>query len=403
MNLNMATGLLPEALQCDKKAPGLMDYGYGCDTMVHFTFCCRAVQTPACAFHDGAAPCAAGLEACFATYASNTSCLAAVQAYCFEAPGDPACNAFRPIAPPPGYCPEPLIMRWCSLHPADESCTRVFTPRTTCMFTPVDGWSPCDVSACAQDVLSLDCEPWLVAHCQAHPEDRECDQYGYGDGCLFLPGAPPCKAPACNALPEAYDEPACDAVVHEYCGGVLATADPECSALGYGAAAPDALPAYDTALSCPWDAAAKMCAEDPGLAWCIRLNAIGLNVTDVTSRLQSNAAVLADSLTEAADARTGFSVANAGVGQRRRNVLCRAELTESLWATANGDGDGVLTPSEMAVVLRAASATVLLDRRFHGTPRVAVLADMLETIGYGDYITKRELGDAVAAYFVTTC
>jgi len=106
---------------------------------------------------------------------------------------------------------------------------------------------------------------------------------------------------------------------------------------------------------------------------------------------------------EAADARTGFSVANAGVGQRRRNVLCRAELTESLWATANGDGDGVLTPSEMAVVLRAASATVLLDRRFHGTPRVAVLADMLETIGYGDYITKRELGDAVAAYFVTTC
>jgi hypothetical protein len=29
-----------------------------------------------------------------------------------------------------------------------------------------------------------------------------------------------------------------------------------------------------------------MCAEEPSLAWCIRLNAIGLNVTDVTRRLQ---------------------------------------------------------------------------------------------------------------------
>jgi hypothetical protein len=36
------------------------------------------------------------------------------------------------------------------------------------------------VPACALDVLSELCEPWLVAHCQAHPEDRECDQYGWG-------------------------------------------------------------------------------------------------------------------------------------------------------------------------------------------------------------------------------
>ena len=63
----------------------------------------------------------------------------------------------------------------------------------------------------------------------------------------------------------------------------------------------------------------------------------------------------------------------------------------------------MLTTSEMAVVVRAASASVLLDRRFDGTPRVAVLHDMLQTIGYGEYITKRELADAVAAYFVTTC
>jgi hypothetical protein len=60
--------------------------------------------------------------------------------------------------------------------------------------------------------------------------------------------------------------------------------------------------------------------------------------------VQSNAGVVAQSLAEAQAARAGFAAATTGVGQMRRNELCRQELTESLWATANGDGTSPSRP-----------------------------------------------------------
>ena len=78
---------------------------------------------------------------------------------------------------------------------------------------------------------------------------------------MFRPASAPCVATACNVLPDAYNEAACDEVISEYCSSIrVGGADPECASQGYGGIPLESQPAHT---SCPWAAVSKQCEVNP--------------------------------------------------------------------------------------------------------------------------------------------
>jgi len=400
-NLNKGSGDLPSSMQCNE---GKEDSVFGCSNLVHMQFCCRAAAPPTCPFFLGSAPCAAArADECAASYATDPECLGVVHEYCFESPEDPACNAFRPLRVPADFCPLPLAMEWCAAHPDGEECSSVFTKVSDCMFTEYDGWSPCTMPVCQESVLSDECTPWVVSHCQQHPEDRECDLYGFGDGCMFRPGAQPCQASVCNVLPDAYNQKACDDIIETYCSSLVggAARDPECAAQGYGGPPPEAVPVRT---SCPWSAIEMQCRESPASPLCVRMHAAGVNVSDPTAGTLPSVAMLQPHIEQ-----QGISAAEAfaevGVLREmdRRSGRCAADLAVQLWRIANTNNDSSLTQDELDLLIKAGTVMLQLDRRFDETPSIAVMHDMLQTISYGEYVTYSEFLAFVDGFFVIKC
>jgi len=397
--MNKATGQVPKAMQCNTPD----EYTFGCNPFVQMQFCCRATVSASCPFFEGAAPCAEEHVHCFDRYASDPTCLNVVHAYCFESPGDPACNAFRPLRVPAGYCPESLALEWCAAHPEDTVCSTVYPEQALCMFTMYNGWSPCNETACQENVLGEECTGSVVTHCQEHPEDRECDLYGYGDGCMFRPGSPPCVATVCTILPDAYDEAGCDAVIKEYCSSIsVEGVDPECASQGYGELAADFPPAHG--VNCPWAAIDALCNWQPETAACVQMHAVGVRMPDPSSSsFPSSSALNPEVAVYTKNSSELFGAASAVVDMGRRANRCGLDLAAQLWATANKNQDQVLTMDELEIVIKVAAVVLRMDRRFAGTPDISVMRDKLITISYGQFINYPEFQTFVNTYFNINC
>jgi hypothetical protein len=390
---------VPKALQCN--APD--EYTFGCKPFVRRQFCCRATIRPKCPGFEGAAPCAEEHARCFNTYASDPTCLDVVHMYCLVSPGDPACNAFRPLRVPTSYCPESLALDWCAAHPEDTVCSTVYPAHSLCMFTTYNGWSPCSETACQENVLNEDCRDFVVQHCEQHPEDRECDLYGYGDGCMFRPNSPPCVETVCTILPDAYNEAACDAVIEEYCASTSEDGvDPECASQGYGELAADFPPAHGA--SCPWAAIDALCNWRPETAACVQMRAAGVRMPDSSSGVFPGSPALDPEVADYTKASAElFGAASAAVDMERRANRCGLDLAAQLWSTANKNDDQSLTMDELEIVYKAAAVKRQMDRRFAGTPDISVMRERLDKISFGQFVNYPEFQTFVITYFNINC
>eukprot|EP00240_Pyramimonas_obovata_P000228 CAMPEP_0118930660 /NCGR_PEP_ID=MMETSP1169-20130426/7269_1 /TAXON_ID=36882 /ORGANISM="Pyramimonas obovata, Strain CCMP722" /LENGTH=1698 /DNA_ID=CAMNT_0006873045 /DNA_START=1 /DNA_END=5097 /DNA_ORIENTATION=+ len=392
MNLNKAAGAVPASMQCT----GGSEYEFGCKKFVTMQFCCRPTKAAECPFHEEAAPCDPSMAHCFGNYNSDPACLSAVQAYCFEFPGDPGCNSFMPVPVPATYCPDGLALEYCVAHPEDkQACADLIAPSfASCAFNASS--SVCSVAACRANVLSEECIPHVAAYCEEHPEDRECDLYGFGDDCLFLPNSAPCVASACNVLPDAYDVRRCDRVIEDYCASSQGPQDPECANQGYGDPPTEFKPQHRF---CPWDAIRKQCAADPAAPACLQMHMTGTLASTAASSLPTKSQLQREVQDKYFDAYDNFLLMGKEESSEQRVNKKMLALTDYLWTTANLNGDSTLTSDEFDLLRQTAQAVLRLDQSVADSADFDMFDALLESYSYGKFITYDQLNTVVQSYF----
>mmetsp|Transcript_9167 Transcript_9167/g.22097 ORF Transcript_9167/g.22097 Transcript_9167/m.22097 type:complete len:1691 (+) Transcript_9167:233-5305(+) len=396
--INKGFGELPKGFLCPEEDNDCYR------NVVVLQFCCRIPKQPGCPFDEQApeTPCKA--SACENVSFSWTSpeCLVSVQDYCFFHPEDAGCNAFRPVPTPPSFCPLELALLWCMGPGAEnEECAEVLgaVPQepSGCAFLPEEG-NPCEDPQCQQSTLSGECRPKILQWCGEHPEDPECDAHVAGDGCLFLPGSPPCMEAAC--LPESYSEHECRAVINFHCRSIPGQEDPECRMEGYGDPPPHAQPAHS---ACPWDAIRAYCGGEHGAptASCRLLRAYGVfpgppsplrPVTDSAARAAA-ASLKREAGLEAEAAQADFDRFAIDRERERRSRVTRYVAYLKLFHVLDRNSDGFLVSRELdpaSRTLRAAKAELSASpvRGVWAEPldRDTVLDALLPDRGSGNFV-----------------
>lgn len=403
-NYNFASGTVPQSLACNEsEARG---NPFACSQFAKIDFCCRRSAKPGCPFFADAPVCGDARCTSDGNF-SSVACRPAVVDHCFYNATDPACNAFRPIPPPPGYCPRGLAHEYCADKPTDKDCVDLHAPRAKCGFAAAPGigdnaTSPCVDPACAGGdaaLFSAACRLVISAYCEKNPTDRECELHGLGDGCLFLPGSPPCEADACTS--GAPEGAACRAVVAQYCLGARSTPDPQCSILGYAPPLASSSP-VDTRV-CPMAAARKRCAGDQlaTRAECLQMYMGGIITRRLTAdEMPGTSALAATAAKEREAALKAFVAAGTARDAATSDNVARTALYASLWRDAEANGDGYLSATELTALIRnlatrVASGSEYGARFFTGKDFEAKLLAAKS----GDMLTYDEVAAALEGLF----
>eukprot|EP00873_Tetraselmis_striata_P016006 jgi/Tetstr1/436270/TSEL_025112.t1 len=356
-NINRGVGLLPKGFLCD-------DGQETCyQNMVALQFCCRPAVDAECPFEAvTGSPCQHAACSATALNWAEPACLAAVHEYCFFAPGDAACHAFRPIPPPPDFCPVEVALEWCAGEGAHRpECVDVLggtdQSPSGCAFLPLPG-NPCEQAACAADALSPACAPFITAWCDGAPEDPECEAHLAGDACLFVPGSPPCVEAAC--LAESYSARECVEVVAFHCGSTAGEDDPECGLEGFGTPPPHARPA---AGPCQWDAIRAHCHSPTmrGSPGCQLLHAYGVvdsptGPASAADMQRSASALKAAAEAAAVSARMTFNEFAIGRERARRSTVARHSAYMKLFLALDANKDARMVAAETKALPRAIRA-----------------------------------------------
>jgi hypothetical protein len=406
-NYNFATGVVPQSLECAESAT--RGNAFKCSQFATINFCCRRSAPPGCPFFADAPVCAnVGCANAGGNY-SAPACLPLVMEHCFYNASDPGCHVFRPIPPPADFCPRSLAFEYCADKPAAAECAALHAPRPACGFAAAPGigdnaTTPCVDPACTgrtrtTGLYSAGCRLVISAYCELNPSDRECELHGLGDGCLFLPGSPPCEEDACTGGDS--EGPACQAAVARYCQGKRSVPDPQCSLLGYSPALRSSVPVEDT--PCPWAAAYRRCEGDQlaQRAACLQMYMGGLLPRRLDAEtLPGTAALATAAAAERTAALAAFAVAGTAVDVRRSDTVARTALYASLWRDAEDNGDAYLSAEELAsltrdLATRVASRAGYGAHFFTGRPFATALASAMR----GDMLTYDELVAALEALF----
>ncbi len=262
------------------------------------------------------------------------ACLGVIETHC-ESSDDVACSLYLQRAPA-SACPAEAAVAFCTAAPGNPLCQELVTSTPACDL-PV-----CAEVPCSADPFSLACLARIEEHCtatSAEERDPECQLYGYGDDCLFVPGSAPCSEPACL---RSLDEPACAAAVADHCAGNLE--DPECRHH-----APQGVWDDRFAKVCPWGAVQAYCSANPIDPVCVVLR--GRNLDSATP-IGSASALLPK-------AATFYTQLASNVAAHRRLVLVMRHLVE-LFHAADVNGDAILEPAERA---RLSASLKLLRKR----------------------------------------
>jgi len=359
-NMNKGEGSLPMRMQCSDDNPN--GNTFGCSTYITLELCCRAAAAPECPFLIGAAPCAAPAcegvgEGAAGWQEVSPACRAEVDAYCFFALGDPACNWYKPIPPPTDFCPTGPALAYCAAHPEADACAPAVDPRPLCGFE-AGASNPCTRAACEEDLFGAACRGLIEAHCAAVPDDRECNLHGLGNGCMFAAGSPPCDTVACYE--GSYNEAACKAAIDLHCLGTAGPSDPECGAYGYGAPPPSATPRNT---ECLWDAARAQCALTPEADPCVLMRMYGV----VEGQAPGGALPLVSLLQKgreayAVESSAAFVEKGLELDRERRERVERHVLYRALFKHADADGDGLLGAVEVGTVVSDVVAAGSVNR-----------------------------------------
>lgn len=377
-NMNRSLGVVPESMSCSASKVGETGANaFGCEKMIHLNMCCRGTEFPkdgvknaVCPFKADSAPCKSNkcpwtqggvspapgrltefLNADPSGGWKTQDCLPIVNEYCFWAPEDPACNAFRPLPTPSSFkCPHHLAMRYCAGHRDKADCAS-YVSKKTCGFSS-DICATCRDEDGDPDYTGKACRDKLVAYCTSSRNVPECDLHGLGnDGCQFNAGSPPCRAMACQ--PEFYIKAECNSVVAGYCSGA-GLSDAQCASLGYGTAS-WAAPVVGTDGQCPMDIIQKQCNATPTDDTCVLMAQYGMVSTSQALDLPNLEPpselgdLVTDSLTGVA--RALFKNAALEVEVERQQEAAREALIREIFAWADGNADEILVKTEIEMAI----------------------------------------------------
>lgn len=368
-NLNRAIGTVPESMQCGSSSS--KTNAFDCTALIDMDLCCRPSANAGCPFASGSDPCTSSscpssssptptsqLQSVLQSDSTGgwraPKCLAVVQHYCFYHPEDAACHAFAPIPIPADFaCPTNLAARFCAANRDDPDCA-AFVAWRTCGFAPASGI--CQGSACKDstgnyDFTSQACRAAVMTYC-ASATDPACNLQGFGSGCLFAAGSPPCEAVACQM--EYYQVGPCKAVVDSYCGSAAGPNDPQCLVLGYGGLtaneAPYAMPLPQS--TCPLALAQKQCNLMPLDATCVMLAQYGLIAAAAPlPALQPPSALQSAASADTRPALQLLKSAALAADVLRQQDVSRQAMYRELFDFADGDADGLLVAEEVALAL----------------------------------------------------
>eukprot|EP00854_Cymbomonas_tetramitiformis_P001815 gene1815-2482_t len=336
---------------------------------------------------------------------STGECRSVVQEYCFAHPEDSACNSFTPHPAPASYCPDGLALDYCAANPEDEACATVYADRSGCLFMEAET-SPCNFPECAAgDVLSDACSPFVKTHCEAHPEDTECDLYSYGDRCLFLPGAASdvCLTAQCGVFTDSYDKEVCDGITDFYCQSIRASGeeDPECIFNGFSDEVSTFVQPQHTA--CPWDAIYKECALDAASPGCIQLHINGLLKRDASEQLPTSSALEPEISEDYDEAYVKFTAVGTAKEEVHRDDTGAIVLAHYMWGAANTDDVDGLSDVEFGTCVQYMSSILRLNNIYSLSPPVEEFETALyAAAANGGFLTYEEFEQVIADYIVVS-
>ncbi|KAK3266882.1 hypothetical protein CYMTET_24525, partial [Cymbomonas tetramitiformis] len=325
------------------------------------------------------------------------------QEYCFAHPEDSACNSFTPHPAPASYCPDGLALDYCAANPEDEACATVYADRSGCLFMEAET-SPCNFPECAAgDVLSDACSPFVKTHCEAHPEDTECDLYSYGDRCLFLPASDVCLTAQCGVFTDSYDKEVCDGITDFYCQSIRASGeeDPECIFNGFSDEVSTFVQPQHTA--CPWDAIYKECALDAASPGCIQLHINGLLKRDASEQLPTSSALEPEISEDYDEAYVKFTAVGTAKEEVHRDDTGAIVLAHYMWGAANTDDVDGLSDVEFGTCVQYMSSILRLNNIYSLSPPVEEFETALyAAAANGGFLTYEEFEQVIADYIVVS-